>query len=146
VGAENYQAPGDGMETVRELLDQDRFARHAGIELVSVSPGQAVARMAIQPHHRNGLQVVEGGALFTLGDFAFAAASNSRGRVAVGINASITFMKAARTGVLRAEAREASLNPKLGAYTVHITDEQGGLIAVFQGLVYRKKEPLAPVG
>ena len=134
------------MENVAELLARDGFARHAGIELVSVGPGQAVARMAIQPHHRNGLGVVEGGALFTLGDFAFAAASNSRGRVAVGINASITFMKAARTGVLRAEAREASLNPKLGAYTVHITDEQGGLIAVFQGLVYRKKEPLAPVG
>ncbi len=133
------------METVRELLDKDSFARHAGIELVSVSPGQAVARMRIRPHHLHGLQVVEGGALFTLGDFTFAAASNSRGRVAVAINVSITFMKAATGGVLRAEARETSLNQKLGSYTVHITDEQGGLVAVFQGLAYRKKENLAPV-
>jgi acyl-CoA thioesterase len=96
--------------------------------------------MAVQPHHLNGYRSVQGGAIFTLADFAFAAASNAHGKVAVAINVSITFIKAAHAGTLLAEAREVSANPKLGTYTINITDEQNALIAVFQGLAYRKSE------
>jgi acyl-CoA thioesterase len=128
------------METMKQFFAQDRFAKHSGIELVSVSPGHAVAQMVVQPHHLNAVGSVQGGAIFTLADFAFAAASNAHGKVAVAINVSITFMKAASSGTLRAEAREVSTNPKLGSYTVNITDEHNTLIAVFQGLVYRKEQ------
>jgi acyl-CoA thioesterase len=38
-----------------------------------------------------------------------------------------------------------ALNPKLGSYTVDIRDETSALIAVFQGLVYRKSESLESV-
>ena len=130
------------MEDIKEFFTQDRFAKHSGIELLSVSPGQAVAQMPIQPHHLNAVGSVQGGAIFTLADFAFAAASNAHGKVAVAINVSITFMKAASSGTLRAVAHEVSVNPRLGSYTVNITDEQNALIAVFQGLVYRKDQPL----
>jgi len=63
----------------------------------------------------------------------------------VGIYVSITYIKAAQSGVLTAEAREVGLNPKLGSYTVDIRDEANALIAVFQGLVYRKSESLESV-
>jgi acyl-CoA thioesterase len=128
------------MENVKEFFDRDSFAKHCGIELLSVSPGHAIARMAVQPHHLNGYRTVQGGAIFTLADFAFAAASNAHGKVAVAINVSITFIKAATSGTLLAEAREVAANPKLGTYTVNITDDQSALIAVFQGLAYRKSE------
>jgi acyl-CoA thioesterase len=62
--------------------------------------------------------------------------------VAVAINASITFMKAASTGTLWAEAREISKNFKIGAYSVAVKDDQGDLIAQFQGLAYRKRDRL----
>ena len=120
--------------------DHDRFAKHAGVELVEMAPGYAKVKMAIEEYHLNGVKIVHGGAIFTLADFAFAVASNSHGRVAVGINASISYVKAARSGVLFAEAREISLNAKLGNYSVNVFDEQGELVAVFQGTVYRKKE------
>jgi acyl-CoA thioesterase len=128
------------MTTYRELFQTDQYAKLSGIELVSVTPGHAVARMPVQPCHLNALGVVQGGAIFTLADLAFGAACNSRGLVALAINASITFMKAVTTGTLTAEVRELSFNPKLGAYTVNITDEQNNLVAVFQGLAYRKKQ------
>ena len=131
------------MEHVRQFFEGDQFAKHCGIELVSVAPGHAVARMAVEAAHLNGYARVQGGAIFTLADFAFAAASNSHGRVAVAINVSITFMKAVSSGTLTAEAREVSANPKLGSYTVHVTDETQALIAVFQGLAYRKSELIA---
>ena len=130
------------MENIKQILTRDRYAKHSGIELVSVSPGHAVAQMPIQAHHLNALGSVQGGAIFTLADFAFAAASNAHGKAAVASNVSITYMKAASSGTLRAEARELSVNPKLGSYTVNVTDEHDNLIAVFQGLVYRKEQTL----
>jgi acyl-CoA thioesterase len=129
-------------DPLAKFFDRDQFAKHAGIELVEVSPGRATARMRLEPKHWNGVNIAHGGALFTLADFAFAAASNSHGTVAVAINAHITFMKAASDGVLTAEAREISKNFKLGSYTIEIRDEQGDLVALFQGMVYRKSDKL----
>ncbi|SRR5581483_8292668 len=130
------------MEHVKKRLQNDKFAERCGIELLSVSAGHATARMVLKPHHLNGIGTVQGGAIFTLGDFTFAAAANSHGTVSVAINASITFMKAAQTGTLTAEARELSTNFKIGTYSVEIKDEHGDLVAHFQGLAYKKKDKL----
>ncbi|HOW65616.1 MAG TPA: PaaI family thioesterase [Verrucomicrobiota bacterium] len=128
------------MEQVKRLFAEDQFAKLAGIEIVEIQPGHAVCRMEIQPQHLNGLKTVHGGAIFTLADFAFAVASNSHGVPAMAINASISFLKAATAGVLRAEAKEVSLHAKLATYTVDITDATGARIALFQGTVYRKSD------
>jgi acyl-CoA thioesterase len=130
------------MEDVKRCFKNDRFAAHSDIELLSVSPGHATAKMTLHSRHLNGVNTVHGGAIFTLADFAFALAANSHGTVAVAINANVTFMKAARTGALWAEAREVSKNFKIGSYVVEVKDDQGDLVAQFQGLVYRKKDKL----
>ena len=130
------------METIRRFFERDRFARHAGIELLEVGEGYARARMEIKDQHLNGVDLVHGAAIFTLADLVFAAASNSHGTVAVAINVSISFLKAARSGTLVAEGREVSRNPKLGSYTVTVVDGAGDLVAIFQGMAYRKGEPL----
>src|ERR1039457_1294883 len=130
------------MDTVKRFFKKDKFAERANSKLLSVGLGQARAKMTLHPHHLNGYGTVQGGAIFTLADFAFAAASNSHGNVAVAINVSITFMKAGQTGTLWAEAREISRNFKLGSYTVEVKDDQGELVAVFQGLAYRKSETI----
>jgi len=130
------------MDTVKRFFKKDKFAERANIKLLSVSPGQARAKMTLHPHHLNGYGTVQGGAIFTLADFAFAAASNSHGNLAVAINVSITFMKAGTTGTLWADAREVSKNFKLGSYTVEVKDDEGELVAVFQGLAYRKSETI----
>ncbi len=130
------------MSPIERCLSKDRFIARCGIELVEVSPGHARTKLQLQAHHLNGLDIVQGGAIFTLADFTFAAASNAYGTVAVAINANITFMKAVSSGTLWAEAKEVSKNPKLGSYTVEVKDEQGDLVALFQGLAYRKKDKL----
>lgn len=122
----------------------DQFARRSGIELVSVSAGEAETRMVVQPWHLNAVGVVQGGAIFTLADLAFAAASNSHGTVALAVNVSIIFQRAARAGVLTARAREVAANPKLSTYHVTVADEAGDVVAVFQGLAYRKKDAIPP--
>jgi acyl-CoA thioesterase len=136
------QQQGDSTAVLTRFFKNDQFAERTNIELLSLSPGQARAKMTLHPHHLNGYGTVQGGAIFTLADFAFAAASNSHGTVAVAINVSITFMKAAKTGTLWAEAKEMSRNFKLGSYTVEVKDDQGEFIALFQGLAYRKSEKI----
>ena len=131
------------MEEIKQFIAKnDRFAKLAGIELLEVAEGTASARMKITRQHLNGVNTVQGGAIFTLADLTFAAASNSHGNVAVAINVSIAYIKAIGRGTLFASAKEVSRNPKLALYLVEITDESGDLVATFQGMVYRKKEKL----
>jgi acyl-CoA thioesterase len=131
------------MQKVKEFFSaEDKFARHTGIELVDMGPGWAKASMKIEPFHLNGARTVHGGAIFTLADFAFAVASNSHGTLAMGINTSVSFVKAALTGTLHADALEQSRNAKLAVYSVMITDDAGDVVAIFQGMVYRKKESI----
>jgi phenylacetic acid degradation protein PaaD len=128
---------------LKEFFKRDQFAAYCGIELLEVSPGGAKVRMKIEEHHLNGLRTVHGGAIFTLADFAFAVACNSHGTVAVALNVSINFVKAAFPGMtLYAEAKEVSISPKIGTYDIRVTNEKGELIATFEGLAYRKKEKL----
>jgi len=70
---------------------------------------------------------------------AFAVASNSHGTVALGVNASISYLKATYGGVLTADAIEVAKNSKLATYQINIINEKNDLIAIFQGTVYRKK-------
>ena len=131
------------MNNIKKFFENDRFAKYVGIELVAVSKGKATVRLKTREDHLNGVDLVHGGAIFALADFAFAVASNSHGTIALGVNANITYLKAARGGVLTAEAVEVARNPKLATYQINITDEKNDLIAAFQGTVYRKKDKIA---
>ncbi len=134
------------MEDIRKFFEKrDKFAKYVGIEIVDISPGRAKVKMDIKKHHLNGLNIVHGAVLFTLADYAFAIASNSHGRAAVSINSTMSFLKAVSKGTIYAEAIELSKNPKLATYKVDVVHEEGGLLAVFQGTVYRKKQSLAGI-
>ena len=126
------------MPYLKQFLNDDKFALHAGIELLEVKSGTAKVRMEVKPFHINGVGLVHGGALFTLADFAFAAAANSHEEVAVAINASISFLKGVKTGSLYAEAEEISNSRKISTYSIKMTDASGQLIAMFQGMAYKK--------
>jgi acyl-CoA thioesterase len=132
------------MEDLKRYLEQDAFAEHSGMELVEIRPGYAKTRMRVGKKHLNALRTVQGGAVFTLADFAFAAASNSHGSAVVALNVSISFVKAVTEGVLTAEAKEMAASARIANYTVNVTDEHGHLVAIFQGTGYRKRTPLGP--
>ena len=130
------------MENIKKFFKNDKFAEYVGIELLEVSEGRAKAKMQIKENHLNSVGIVHGGAVVALADLVFSVASNSHGTVAVSINVSISYLKAVKTGILFAEAKEVSRNPKLATYTIHVTDEYDEIVAIFQGMVYRKKEKI----
>ncbi|WP_136809437.1 PaaI family thioesterase [Desulfosediminicola flagellatus] len=129
-------------EAAQKYFADDRFAALTGVEIVEVRIGYCKARLIIEDKHMNAANVVQGGAIFTLADLAFAVASNSRGQLALAINVNISFLKAASTGILYAVATEVKEPGRLGAYDVMVTDEEGDIIARFNGMVYRKNSQL----
>ena len=126
------------IEELRGYFSGDTFAKYCGIEIIDVGPGSAKVKMPVEEHHLNSLHVVHGGAVFTVADMAFASAVHSRGKQAVAINTSISFVKAAKTGMLFADAHETSRNQKLATYDVKVTDDSGDVVALFQGMAYIK--------
>ncbi len=126
------------MNDFEQFLSQDRFAAYIKVELEEAAAGHAIARMLITENHLNSHGTVHGGAIFALADTVFAAASNSHGVPAVAINASISYLKGVKSGILTASATQVSLNTTLAVYEVRVTSEQSELVAIFQGMVYRK--------
>ncbi|HLN74052.1 MAG: PaaI family thioesterase [Methylococcaceae bacterium] len=128
------------IKKLEEILKKDRFALNNDVHLVSIGKGEAQAEMLISDKHLNGVDIIQGGALFTLADFAFAAASNSHGRIAVAANASISFFKGISSGKLTAYAKELNSGKSLGHFSVDIYDQNNILIAHFTGAAFFKGE------
>ncbi len=125
-----------------KILAGDQYATLTGVEILEAGKGYCKARLVIEKKHLNAAGVVQGGAIFTLADLAFAVASNSHGPLALAINVNISFLSGKSTGILYATATEISRPKRLGAYDVLVTDEQQEVIARFNGMVYRKRQQL----
>jgi len=130
------------VDSIARFFERDRFAKENGIEVLEVRPGFARTQMTVEPRHLNSIGILQGGALFTLADLAFAVASNSHGVVAVACQADITWFKAVQSGLLTATAEEISRTRKLSTCLIRVTDENGELVALFKGVAYVKGTPL----
>jgi acyl-CoA thioesterase len=131
-------------ELIAKVFERDQFARANGMRVVRVRPGFAQTEMTVEPRHLNSVGVLQGGALFTLADLAFAVASNSHGVVALACQADMTWFQAVTSGKLTATAEEIARTRKLSTCVVRIADESGELVAQFKGLAYIKGTPLEP--
>ena len=118
--------------------EKDRFAKLLGFEIVEFSKGYAKVQADIKDEYLNGADVVHGGFLFSLADYAFALSSNSHNNLSLAISANIMFQKAVSKGKLTAVAKELTNSKKIATYEVKILDEEANLIASFCGTVYRK--------
>ena len=124
--------------TVKEFFKADRYAALSEIELLSVEPGRAKTRMVVREIHLNAGNIVQGGAIFTLADFAFAAAVNAYGNLSLSIETSIRYFKGVGSGVLFADAQMRHMNKRLATFEVQVTNESDELIALFTATAYRK--------
>ena len=130
------------MENIKDFLNQgDHIAATNGIRLTEVREGFARAEMKVENRHLNAAGVCQGGAYFTLADLAFAAVTNSRGLVTLGIQNSITFLQSAHEGdTLIAEATETFNPHRLPFCEIRVTNQNGDLLCVVTGSAYRTKK------
>ena len=131
-------------QLIAELFGRDNFARESGMSITEVRPGYGRTEMTVEPRHLNAVGTLQGGALFTLADLAFAVACNSHGVLAVSCHADMTYFRAVTSGKLIAVAEEISRTHKLSTCVVRVMREDQELVALFQGLAYIKGSSLVP--
>lgn len=116
------------------MMLNDRASNAAGIELISVEPGDVTMRMTVVKEHVNGFDICHGGIMFLLADTAFAVCCNSHGPQTVASGGDITFCRPAAIGdVLTARAVERTRFGRSGVYDVTITRGDGEIVAEFRG-------------
>ena len=132
----------DAAERVRRLAARDRFMRMLGAEVLDCGPGRAMVRARVEEDHLNFNGTCHGGFLFSLADYGFGLASNSKGTVAAGIDAHIIYAAAAHRGdILTATAEEETCSQRLATYRIKVTREADQrVIATFTGTVFRTED------
>ncbi|MBQ0145056.1 MAG: hotdog fold thioesterase [Bacteroidales bacterium] len=126
------------MTLLDNLNENDHFARNAGAKLTEIREGFARAELTVGEMHVNAAGVCQGGVIYTLADFAFAAVANSRGIMTLGISNTLTLLKSAKIGdTLTAECTELLDHHKLPYCDIGVFNQNKELIAVMTGLGYR---------
>ena len=138
------------LEEIRQRFAADRYAcETTGVEILEARPGEAVCRLAVEERHLNANGVPQGGAIFTLADFAFAIAVNGHAQeITVSQQMGITFLAAAKGKVLTATARCLKAGRRTCLYQVDVTDELGTFVAfaTVHGFTVGKFEKRGPEG
>ena len=127
------------IDEARAYFSGDRFATENGMTLEERDESHAVTSLALGARHRNALGGVMGGAIFTLADFAFAALTNDRERVAVAQQVSVNFLAAAKGDRLIATARYKTDGRASCVVNVDVVDDTGREIAQFVGTGFKLK-------
>ena len=117
-------------EKLKEFLNSnDSFCRYCGIRLTRVAPGEADAELEITSDMLNSRNVVQGGAIMTLADFAFAGAANAMGRTTVSTGVATNFIRPGSGKKLVAHAKKIHHGKKTCLYQVDVVNDEGKLVA-----------------
>ena len=125
----------------REEIAADPFCETLGVELTDLGPGSATTEVTVTDDLLNFHGTPHGGAIYSLADAAFAAASNSEGDTALALETNISYFEAVEVGeTLTATAERVHERGRTASYRVAVTDERDDDIAAFRGRVYRPGE------
>jgi acyl-CoA thioesterase len=123
----------------RKFFAADKFAASAGVRIDSVTPDRVICSMDITSEHLNAGGGVQGGAIFTLADLAFAVHCNMAlvcGEdvgLTVGQSCSISFLRATKGKKLIAASSCLSRGKNISVYRITVEDDLGFPIAEFTG-------------
>jgi len=123
------------LEHIRNHFKKDRFATGIGIEIDSVTEDRVVCSLILNDTHKNSIDNVQGGAIFTLADLTFAVHCNLEWvcgedvGVTVGQSCNISFLKSTRGSKLFAESACLSKGRSVSVYRICVKDDLGVSIA-----------------
>ena len=121
-----------------ERMRADRFICDLiGVRLTEVGEGRAVAALTLTDLHMNGVGICQGGVLFSIADYALAAAFNYTEESVVSMDVSISYCKSAKVGMkITAEATETVRTRSTTVGEVTVKDEQGRILCLARGRGY----------
>jgi acyl-CoA thioesterase len=133
-------------KAINAHIQKDAFANHLGAKVEIIKPGHSRVSLTINDNMVNFHGTTHGGIIFAISDMAFAAAGNSRGKLAVAMNVSICFLKPSYSGDhLVAEAKEEHNGKRTSLYNIKIYNEKTGeLVAISQDQAYKMNQWFVP--
>ena len=128
-------------EQLKQFINEnDTFGKSSRMQLTEVKEGYAEAVMEITENSCNAVGTVQGGAIFTLADMAFAGAANSFGDKCVAMSAAVSFIRPGSGRILRAAAKTVSKGRRSCVVEVEVKNDDDKLVAKLQftGFFYEK--------
>jgi uncharacterized protein (TIGR00369 family) len=111
----------------------DGWVSAMGIKLVRATRDEVVAEMEIGPQHRQAYGIVHGGVhcgiIETLASVGAALNAMPEGKSVVGLENHTSFLRAVRSGKLRAVAKPLTRGRRSHVWEGSVHDEQGRLVA-----------------
>ncbi|MDR0250998.1 MAG: PaaI family thioesterase [Burkholderiales bacterium] len=117
------------LEHIRNHFKKDRFATENGVMIDSVREDCVVCSMELNADHKNSVGGVQGGAIFTLADLAFAVHCNLAWLcgedvgVTLGQSCSISFLKSSKGKRLTAKSTCLSKGRSMSIYRICVVDD-----------------------
>jgi len=119
------------LEYLKDFFKNDLFAiKLLGAEILEAHDDYAKCSFKITRNHQNAIEIVMGGAIFTLADFTFAVATNQHEEYnTVSTTANISYLNPGRGEILYAEAIKIRDGKTVCFYDVNVYNEKNILIA-----------------
>ena len=119
------------LEEAREFFALDRYATETtGVVIEEVEEDYARCSVEIDERHLGAHGQIMGGVIFTLCDFTFAVATNTKEHFTSTIASNINFLSMAKDHKLQAICSKVKNGKRTVYYETKVTDGLGNLVAV----------------
>lgn len=131
----------------QKMWENDHFSQWLGLDIQELEVfGYCKLQYTVRKDMLNGFGTIQGGAMFSAADTAFAFACNVAGDITVALDVSISFLKPAYEGdLLTVEARKLHHGRKTGLYEVKTFNAKNEIISFFKGTCYVTDKPILDI-
>jgi len=127
------QQPDDFAEFINNASHNDGWVTSTGLRILRATRDEVIAELEIGPRHLQAYGIVHGGVhagiIETIASVGAAIDAMTRGQTVVGLENHTTFLRAVRSGKLRATAKPLTRGRRTQVWEGTIHDEQGKMAA-----------------
>lgn len=118
------------LEEAKEFFYNDVYAMQTtGIEILEIATNYSKVSLKLNEKHLNAVGKVMGGVFFTIADFAFAVATNSKENWTVTTNSQINYLSSVKGDTIIAECKQIKEGKTLCTYEITLVDNLGTKVA-----------------
>ena len=113
----------ESIEEARAFFVGDRFAAVNGMTIEELNEKGCLCAMTVRDDHRNAINGIMGGVIYTLADFAYAVAANNDHKPTVALSADAHFLSMSKGTRLFARATREKSGKTTCVYRIDVTDD-----------------------
>ena len=134
-------------KTAIDFFSKDIFAvETTGIQIEEVQDDYVICSLEIKNKHLNAAGYVMGGVMFTLADFTFAVAANTKDTYTVSLSSSINFVRATKGPILYAKSCCVNSGKTICFYEITLYDSPERIVSTvtINGFIKKNNSKMPP--